>query len=102
MAILFLYRRLFTMHIRWFRVLWWASFLFVLLWLVICLTLTGLTIGTGDPTGILQRYGSPITGFGSASCDLMVIVLPVNVIRKLNLPLKDRLGIIAIFCLGLL
>ncbi|GAM83053.1 hypothetical protein ANO11243_010390 [Dothideomycetidae sp. 11243] len=34
--------------------------------------------------------------------DMMIMLFPINLIRKLNMPLKQKLSVIGIFCLGLI
>jgi hypothetical protein len=34
--------------------------------------------------------------------DVMILILPQSIIWKLNMPLKDRLGLAFIFCIGVL
>jgi hypothetical protein len=106
LSVLFLYRRIFTMNSRWFRIGWWMNFLFLFPgWTVVVFTLTGLQLTpTSGPlnTAGLSKIGSPIGRSLNALSDLMVLCLPVGMMLGLQLPKREKYAVIALFGIGLL
>ncbi|TVY48006.1 hypothetical protein LOCC1_G001068 [Lachnellula occidentalis] len=107
LSVLFLLRRIFTMDVRWFRIAWWANVFFLFpCYAVIAFTFLGLQLEPQHQSlrtnNILGRVSTSLVAALNASSDLTVLVLPIVLILKLKLPTRERIGIVAIFSLGLL
>ncbi|EPE31713.1 hypothetical protein GLAREA_12469 [Glarea lozoyensis ATCC 20868] len=104
-SVLFLYRRIFTMNTRWFRNVWWFNLLFLFPgWTVLAFTLLGLQVtpqGSKLLTSKLSIIGSPLVGGLNSVSDLLVLSMPVRMVIKLKMPLRERLGILLLLCMGL-
>ncbi|KAF2875656.1 hypothetical protein BDV95DRAFT_603066 [Massariosphaeria phaeospora] len=107
MALLLMYRRIFTMNEPWFRLGWWINFLLLMpCYTVFTFTLLGLQVGKPNQFGqnnTLSKVGSPIGGAINAVSDLMILALPVGyVAHRLTLPMREKAAVMGIFCLGLI
>ncbi|KAF2026972.1 hypothetical protein EK21DRAFT_91974 [Setomelanomma holmii] len=104
-SVLFLYRRIFTVNIRWFQIGWWANFVLLMpCYTVFTFTLLGLQVERGLAFGKnpLSKYGSLISGSLNAFSDLSVLILPIGMVSTLLLPRREKAAILGIFSLGLI
>ncbi|KAF2872235.1 hypothetical protein BDV95DRAFT_378898 [Massariosphaeria phaeospora] len=102
LSFLFLLRRVFTLNQPWFRTSWYAIFVVLFpCWLAMCFTWSAL-VGAGRLDPVWQyTYGVPLASFINTATDLAVLVLPIGVTKNLQLPVKQKAGVIGIFALGL-
>ena len=102
MSLLFLYRRVFTMNHTWFRVCWWGIFIFLFpIWTTWAFAQLG--VQSSDPYSdkkALNDISTPILGFCNALTDILLLILPIRSTLRLNLPLKQKIALMAIFVLG--
>ncbi|KAF2688529.1 hypothetical protein K458DRAFT_330926 [Lentithecium fluviatile CBS 122367] len=104
-SVLFLYRRIFTMNERWFRIGWWANFIILMpCYTVFTFTLTGLQVTRGLQFGHndISRYAALVSGSINAVSDLLVLILPVGMVLRLMLPNREKAALLGIFSLGIL
>jgi|TARA_R110002003_G_scaffold40_10_gene2716 hypothetical protein len=104
-SVLFLYRRIFTVNVRWFQIGWWANFILLMpCYTVFTFTLLGLQVTNNLQFGKnnLSRYGSQVSGSINAFSDLSVLILPVGMVSTLLLPRREKAAILGIFSLGLM
>lgn len=107
LSVLFLLRRIFTMNTQWFRIAWWANVLFLFpCYAVIAFTFLGLQLEPQHQSlrtnNILGRVSTSLIGGLNAFSDLTVLAMPILMVSKLMLPARERIGIVALFSLGLL
>ena len=122
LTLLFFYRRLFLVNQKWLKVAWWANLIYVTLWLF---GATGFYLFQCWPVQwYFMRYYSkydvnppyPIEGqcnatttthvsipiiFGLVS-DIAILLLPVVTISRLRISYRTKLGITAVFSIGVL
>ncbi|TGO61970.1 hypothetical protein BCON_0023g00280 [Botryotinia convoluta] len=96
-SVLFMYRRIFTMNNKWFRVGWWFNLLFLFPgWTVAAYTLLGIQVSKGSlGDNKLSTIGSPLVGALNSLSDLMVLALPIGMVMQLKLPRQERIAISA-------
>jgi hypothetical protein len=105
-SVLLLYRRIFTLHEKWFQICWWANLiLLVPCYITTALTLTGLQVSMSNSKkwgpNNLSRYGSLVLGIVNAVSDMAVLMLPVAMVWRLIMSKRERVAIVGIFALGL-
>jgi hypothetical protein len=121
LSILLFYRRLFFIH-RWFRTLWWLNVLYAVCWFMgstlfyifqctpveLYWTRLGAIIPnpqlpsnpSGTCIGSLASIGTPI--MLSTLSDVAILLLPCPILFSLQVPLRKRLRLLALFTVGLL
>ena len=109
-SLLMLYRRIFTIDIKWFRVGWWMNMTFLALYFIgvnIDLALQCLPQSV-DHLWNLQDSCSPnfkvakIIGGVNAFLDLTLLLLPIPMVWGLQMPRKRKVAVSGIFGVGLL
>ena len=109
-----LYRRIFSLRVTWFRIAWWINSVLVISYFVALLA--GLMHQCGPfPVSTLWRSpamctatqragssGTAIMGFLNAFLDALILVLPIRMVWSLQMSFKQKLGVSAIFALGLM
>jgi len=102
-SLLFLYRRIFGMRELWFRIGWWATFVLVCpVLFTVCAVFASLMAATGsaNPTSPLTMGGVIGVSFYCAITNVFILLLPVGMVRKLQIDKTRRAGLIFIFSLG--
>jgi hypothetical protein len=117
-SILVLYLRIFQAD-KTSKVLIWGGIILITLFYIVCIVLTSYFCRSSqwpkniDPIQFLmlqeksdcnkrQLDLAAVQGIFSTVSDLYVMIIPVNMIRRLQVPLRRKLGISGIFLLGLL
>ncbi|KAL8714471.1 MAG: hypothetical protein Q9220_001804 [cf. Caloplaca sp. 1 TL-2023] len=123
LSLLFLYRRLFLVHQKWLRIAWWANLVYIVLW---AFGATGFYLFQCWPVGwywnrYYERFQTdpPYTG-GTGQCnattvqhvatplifglvsDVALLCLPITAILKLQITNRKKIGLAAIFGVGIL
>ena len=106
-----LYRRIFGLRVRWFRIAWWINVALVIIYFAALLA--GLLSQCGSlPVSTLWRSlatceqatktasGPAIMGFLNAILDTLILVLPIRMVWSLQMSFKQKFGVSAIFALG--
>lgn len=110
MSVLLLYRRIFSLSNRYFRVAWWICACIVLGYFFVLLG-GSFTQCSPRPISTLWRdpakcHGSNkplmIMGFLNAVIDIYVLVLPIRQVWKLQMSFGRKLIVCGLFALGLL
>ncbi|KAF2198553.1 hypothetical protein GQ43DRAFT_443243 [Delitschia confertaspora ATCC 74209] len=105
-SVLFMYRRIFTLNSRTFRIGWWANLLFLIpCWTVLVFTFLGMQVSprrTSFGYDKLSKVGSPLVGALNALSDLTVLLLPIGIVWKLTLPRREKAAVMGLFSLGML
>ena len=122
LALLFFYRRIFLVNQKWLRIAWWSILAYVVLWFF---GATGFYLFQCWPVQwywirYYQRYHvqspGPVQGQCNATTvahvamplifslisDVAVLLLPITTIVKLQISREKKLGLAAIFSVGLL
>lgn len=110
LSLLMLYRRIFTFEARWFRVGWWMNLTFLALYFTgvnidICLQCLPESV---DHLWNLQASCHPnfavakIIGGVNAFLDITLLILPIPMVWKLQMPRKRKMVVSGIFGIGLL
>lgn len=123
LSLLFFYRRLFLVQQKWLRIGWWANMIYVILWFF---GATGFYLFQCWPvqwywTRYYQRYHigpAPIAKKGQCNAtivqhvamplifslvsDVALLLLPIVAISRLKATWKRKLGLAAIFSVGVL
>ncbi len=122
LSLLFFYRRLFLVNQNWLRIAWWANMVYAILWFF---GATGFYIFQCWPvqwywTRYYQRYhvGPPVAMKGQCNAttvrhvamplifslisDVALLLLPIAAISKLQISLRKKLGLAAVFSVGAL
>ncbi|GAB7337579.1 hypothetical protein MBLNU457_g2889t1 [Dothideomycetes sp. NU457] len=110
--IFFYYRLIQDTNIRWFRVL---PDLSIILNIVICIVFVLLSIFLCSPVEsywvfpimanskcLNEGTATLISGLINCAADLECTLLPIPIIMRLQLPLKQRLGVMVLLCLGII
>ena len=109
-SLLMLYRRIFTIDIKWFRIGWWLNCAFLTLYFIgvnIDISLQCLPQSV-DHLWNLQDSCSPnfavakIIGGVNALLDLTLLVLPIPIVWGLQMPRTRKIAVSGIFGIGLL
>ena len=110
-SVLMLYRRIFTLRARWFRIAWWANVLFLLSYYI------GINLQTflqctpqsishfWNPESPCHPSGNAhVVVFGSwnALVDVTILVLPMRMVWSLQMSRKQKIAVSGIFLLGLM
>ena len=108
-----LYRRIFSLRVLWFRIAWWINVILVISYFAALLA--GLLRQCGTlPISTLWRspakcghsmggtIGPAGMGFLNAVLDTLILVLPIRMVWSLQMSFKQKLGVSAIFALGLM
>jgi hypothetical protein len=121
MTLLLFYKRLFLCSSRGLRIFWWANFVYIILWFI---GGTGFYVFQCKPVQwyFLQyfaRYKKPVPGGLTGQCDattvvhvampmifslisdIALLILPIWAISRLRLEKKRRMGLMAVFGIGL-
>jgi hypothetical protein len=104
LSVLFMYRRIFTLNEKWFRLAWWANFILIFpCYTVSSITLTAYQVANAQKFGAnnISKYASYALGSVNAISDVLVLVLPVAMVVRLVLRPREKAAIIGIFMLGL-
>lgn len=110
LSVLLLYRRIFTLKIRWFRIAWWVNTIVAILNGVVLLIIGLTTCAPHPPSYEWQHVGScrenprsiaPM-GFINATTDLMILLLPTQICWSLQLSRKRKVGVLLVLGLGLM
>ncbi len=107
LQILLQYHRVFAVKMR--KVTLWVTVI-VCLWslgsLLACIFICNPISGFWDPSVEARCIPKLLLWYfnaaGNIATDLAIFALPLPVLWRLNLPLHERLSLIAVFCLGLL
>ncbi|PNS18978.1 hypothetical protein CAC42_6073 [Sphaceloma murrayae] len=109
--ILFFYRLVKDAQIKWYRWMLHASIIwtvavgitFIFLSIFICLPIKAYWTWPPMPTQQCIDEGVVVLAAGiiNSVTDLMVTLLPVPIIMRLRLPVKQRLGVLVLLCLGI-
>ena len=122
LSLLFFYRRLFLVNQTWLRIAWWANMVYVILWFF---GGTGFYIFQCWPVQwywvrYYERYHDGTWTGETGQCnattvahvamplifslvsDVALLLLPIATISKLQISLKKKLGLTAIFSVGVL
>ncbi|TAQ83145.1 hypothetical protein B7494_g8530 [Chlorociboria aeruginascens] len=118
MAILFTYVRIFTLRIRWFKFAVWAAMFYVSAWAfgTFIMTVTecrplnyfweSVNINRATPAvgkcTINTQAAEISTSILNTIGDFILLILPMTVIWGLNLNMAKKIGIMGIFCVGIL
>lgn len=107
-SILMLYRRIFTLNLKAFRICWWISVSLVLAYfvaiiIIACTQCTPIS-RLWSLTAPCQTSFVPAAIFGSinALTDLIILTLPLPMVWGLHLPRKQKIAVSATFLLGVL
>lgn len=109
-SLLMLYRRIFTVETRWFRVGWWMNAAFLTIFFVgvnidLCLQCLPKSV---DHLWNMQDSCSPnfavakIIGGVNAFLDVTLLILPIPMVWGLQMPRKRKVAVSGIFGMGLL
>ena len=121
LSLLFFYRRLFLVNQKWLRIVWWINLLYILIWvfgatgfyLFQCwpvewywiryyaryhIVPPGGMLGQCNATTVQHVALPPIFGLVS---DIGILLLPIAPILHLQISRIKRLGVAAIFSVGL-
>lgn len=105
-----MYRDIFTLRVRWFRVGWWTNLALIIMYFVaimieICLQCLPQSV---DTLWDLQHPCYPsqppqmVFGILNAVLDLTLLLLPVRMVWGLHMPRKQKIAVSGIFLLGLM
>ncbi len=106
-----LYRRVFSLRVRWFRIGWWANVVLVVSYFVgisiqIFLQCAPQSINHfWNPEKPCHPSGNAhavVFGCWNALVDLTLVVLPVRMVWGLQMPRKQKVAVSGIFLLGLM
>lgn len=110
-SILMLYRRIFTLRVRWFRIAWWAN-VGLLLGYYIGINLQTLLQCRPQSISHFWNPESPCRPSGNAhvvffECwnalvDLTILLLPMRMVWSLQMSRKQKIAVSGIFLLGLM
>ena len=105
-----LYRRIFSLRVRWFRIAWWINTIVAIL-NGILLLIFGLTLCAPHPPSYAWHHlGScredPTSiapmGFVNAATDFSILLLPIRMCWSLQLSRKRKFGLFIVLGLGLM
>ena len=109
LSILLLYRRIFSLARRWFRVAWWSCTTLTLAYLVALITsfLAQCHEASHDPRACRDTHSEAsrapmISGFMNVFIDLAIWTLPLRMVWMLHLSPRRKVGVAAMFALGLM
>lgn len=109
-CILFLYKRVFNLRLKWFRIAWWSCIALVAANSLALLTVNLTPCLPHPPSALwndrVQCSGfdvasAVILGFINAAIDLTILILPIRMMWKLQMPKKQKMAISSVFGLGL-
>ena len=107
-SLLMLYRRVFSLRVKWFRIAWWTNVglnaaLLITLVVLNCTQCKPLsTIWIAPGSCIPSQTKSASTGFINAALDLALLVLPLRTVWLLQMSQKQKVAICGVFGLGLM
>ncbi len=110
-SVLMLYRRVFGLRARWFRIGWWANVVLIASYFIginlqIFLQCAPQSISHfWNPEKPCRPSGNAhvvVFGCWNAFIDLTLVVLPVRVVWGLQMPRKQKIAVCGIFLLGLM
>lgn len=115
LSILMLYRRIFSLKIRWFRLAWWMTVCIVVAYGLVLLAVF-LTQCSPHPmdtlwlnpakcrsgTRYIESEGPTIGGFINAAIDVCLILLLIKMVYGLRMTNKRKVLVCGLFDLGLL
>lgn len=105
-----LYRRVFSLRVRWFRIAWIVN-ISVAISIGLVLVILGVTGCSPHPLShIVELKGSckkdtlsaAVLGFTNAASDLLILVLPTRMCWSLQISRKQKFGLIGVFGLCLM
>lgn len=105
-----LYRRIFSLRVRWFRIAWWINTIVAILNGLVLLIIA-LTRCAPHPLSRAWHHlgscgDSPASiapmGFVNAATDLSILLLPIRMCWSLQLSPKRKLGVLVVLGLGLM
>ena len=108
LSILCLYKRVFNLRKRWFRIAWWSCIGIVSLYAITLLTLN-LTACAPNPISALWRNGRfcrfertsvTVMGCVNAAIDLIILLLPIRMTWQLQMAKKQKIAVSSVFGLG--
>ena len=109
LSVLLLFRRIFSLAKRSFRIAWWSC---TALTLAYCVALLGSFLaqcyGVSSDPGTCRNSESAATkapiivGFLNIGIDLSIWILPVRMVWMLQLNVRRKVGVCAMFALGLM
>jgi uncharacterized membrane protein len=110
LAVLFLYKQVFTLDNPWFRIAWWACFLYLVpCFLTIDLFFFGIIFAHKKSTHHLQladfqfgKVAHVVVAWLNTLADLSIIVLPLRYLLKLRVQRSQKVALSVILCMGLL
>ena len=110
LSILFLYKRVFNLRLMWFRISWWCCIALVAINFLILLTVNLAQCAPHSPSelwnnrtlcGGFNKTSAVAMGFINAAIDLAILILPIRMTWRLQMPKKQKLAISSVFGLGL-
>ncbi|KAG8530882.1 uncharacterized protein KY384_004239 [Bacidia gigantensis] len=110
LSILFLYKRVFNLRVRWFKIAWWMCFA---LSMANGFTLVIISLTSCAPHGPSNLWNHPqycrfeiasptAMGAINAVIDFALLVLPIRMTWTLQMSIKQKVAISSVFGLGLL
>lgn len=108
LSILLLYRRVFMLRIKWFRIAWWSCVVLSSAYSIV-LFITNMAQCAPNPPSALWRdragCGPNIAeaatmGYLNAFVDLTILILPIRMVWTLQMSTKQKIAIAAVFGLG--
>ncbi|KAJ5993048.1 hypothetical protein N7451_008772 [Penicillium sp. IBT 35674x] len=113
-ALLLYYRRLFIVHQTWLKLIWWINFIFTSM---LCLGITLFYILQCRPINWYWERANPYSTEKHGTCvasvnligiplilstisELSILFLPIMTILGLNMDMKRRVGVAAVFSVG--
>ncbi len=105
-----MYRDIFTLRARWFKIGWWTNLALIIVYFVaitieICLQCLPQSVDTlWDSKHPCYPSQPPQMVFGilNAVLDLTLLLLPVRMVWGLHMPRKQKIAVSGIFLLGLM
>ena len=106
LCVLLLYRRIFSLTKRWFRAAWWSCVAFTLAYWVALLTIFLMQIHANCSSACRNSKSfsrKPLTAaWLNIAIDACLLVLPMRMVWMLQLSTKRKIGVCALFALGLM
>ena len=122
LSLLFFYRRLFLVNQKWLKVFWWLNLVYAILWAIgsgffyifQCQPVDFYWLRLYETLGVEPSGGIQITGecpgtskvaiplIFNLFSDIALLLLPTVALSKLKSSIRKKIGLLALFSLGLL
>ncbi|KAF9740091.1 hypothetical protein PMIN06_011771 [Paraphaeosphaeria minitans] len=110
LAVLFLYKQVFTLDSPRFRIAWWACFLYLVpCFMTIDLTFYGIIFTTNKRTPHLgladlefERIAHVVVVWLNTIADMSILILPLPYLLKLRVKRSQKAALAVILCIGFL